>query len=179
MEPDPKPIRKLVVLEQDPPPESPFVAKVLHETVKKTGKIRPQSPRAKKRHRQMALVKQIEDLVQGLGPHQKEAIDGLVGQMEALRPVTFQGKITEWVPDEKIRHMAYIAILEWLHGKPRELQVQFRGDYDDLQKMLAERIAHSRAAQDSLHNTVLGKEIIKELPDAAKGDGHSLQSGQK
>jgi hypothetical protein len=44
--------------------------------------------------------------------------------------------------------------------------------------MLAERIAHSKAAQDSLHNTVLGQEILKELEDATKGDGHSLQSGQ-
>jgi len=52
------------------------------------------------------------------------------------------------------------------------------GGYADLQKMLSERIARSKAAQDSLPNTVLGKEIIKELPDATMGDGHSLQSGQ-
>jgi hypothetical protein len=131
--------------------------------VLQNAKNKPVTSRAKKRERTMALVKQVEDLVTGLGPHQKEAIQTLVGQLKAMRPITVQGVVADWVPDETIRQKAAIAILEWLHGKPREFQVQMRGDFEDLQTLL-EAMKHSPASQASLQKTVDCKEVTPALP---------------
>ena len=109
----------------------------------------------------MALVKQVEDLVAGLSPHHQEAIETLVGQLTAMKPVTKNGIITSWIPDEIIRQKAAIAILEWLHGKPRELQVQVRGDFEDLEALRARM-----ASLPSLQNTSEGQKAV--LWDAAR-----------
>lgn len=72
-----------------------------------------------------------------------------------MKPVTKGGIVSDWVPDEMIRQKAAIAILEWLHGKPRELQVQVCGDFEDLQA-LRERIA----SLPSLQNTLEGQKAV-------------------
>jgi hypothetical protein len=128
------------------------------EVLRERGEKRPPSTRAIRRARTMALVKEVEDLIAGLGPHQRKAIKTLVGQLKAMKPITHNGVIVDWIPDEVIRQKAAIAILEWLHGKPREFQMQMRGDSEDLQSLL-QAMRNSPASQASLQKTVEGREI--------------------
>ena len=143
-------------------------AEVLIEARKKG----PSSTRASKRARTMALVKEVTDLLAMLGPHKKAAVKVLADQLKALKPLKNpQGQITEWVPDEIIRQKAAIAILEWLEGKPRELQIQVTGKPEDFSDML-QRYQQSPAFQkivatdESLQKTILGKEITPALEDS-------------
>jgi hypothetical protein len=136
-------------------------------------------PGTRARAKRHSIIPDRAKLVEILGPHKIAAMEVWIAGLEATKEVyepSSHSYVT--VPDWKERRECANMIMAYLEGRPIERQVQARGDYADLQKMLAERIAHSKAAQDSLHNTVLGKEIIQELPDATKGDGHSLRSGQ-
>jgi hypothetical protein len=144
--------------------------------VLKDAKNKPTTTRAKRRARTMALVKQVEDLIAGLGPHQHQAIQVLVGQLRAMKPFAHNGVIVDWVPDEIIRQKAAIAILEWLHGKPREFQMQVRGEFEDLeslmQRMQQTPAGRAALARDSLQKTVhFGQEISPVLSDAAREKG--------
>ena len=117
----------------------------------------------------MALVKQVTSLMEQLGPHKSEAIQVLVDQLKAMKAIkNSQGFVTEWVPDEIIRQKAAIAILEWLEGKPRELQIQMQGNVDDFQAMVAK---YAQLEQESLQKTVQGQEIPPGLPDATREEG--------
>ncbi len=102
----------------------------------------------------MALVKQVTDLIADLGPHQKEAIQVLIDQLKATRGIYHNGVKVDEVPDQVIRQKAAIAILEWLHGKPREFQMQVTGGYDDLGDMLAKLRGSDEWARISGQKTV-------------------------
>ena len=123
----------------------------------------------------MALVKQVTSLIAELGPHQQEAIQVLIDQLSAVKGIYRNGVKIDEVPDEIIRQKAAIAILEWLHGKPRELQLQMSGDVEDFASML-ERFRDSRFLPESyLQKTVQGKEIPPASPDAGREEsGHAI-----
>ena len=109
--------------------------------VLENAKNRPSTTRASRRARTMALVKQVTSLLEQLGPHKHEAVQVLVDQLSATKGVYYNGLKIDEVPDEIIRQKAAIAILEWLEGKPRELQIQMTGSPDDFQAMVA-KYAH-------------------------------------
>ena len=107
------------------------------EVLKERGKKRLPSTRASRRAKTMALVKQVTSLLEQLGPHKNEAVQVLVDQMKAMKAIrNASGEVSNWVPDEIIRQKAAIAILEWLEGKPRELQIQVHGTPEDFDKVL-------------------------------------------
>jgi hypothetical protein len=120
----------------------------------------------------MALSKQVESLVVLLGPHKAAAVQVLIDQLKATRKIYDKGVCVDEVPDQIVRQKAAIAILEWLEGKPRELQLQVTGGFDDLGEMLT-KIRNSDEWQrlNSQQKTVQGKEIPPELTDAAREDG--------
>jgi hypothetical protein len=125
---------------QDETQKSTFKAEVLTQR----GKKRSPSTRAMRRAKTMALIKQVESLMAMLGPHKQEAVRALVDGLKATRKIYHQGVCVDEVPDELARHKNAVAILEWLEGKPRELQVSIHGDFEDLAS-LQQRVAQSPA----------------------------------
>ena len=115
----------------------------------------------------MALVKQVTSLLEQLGSHKHEAVQVLADQFSAMKSVYHNGMKVDEVPDGIIRQKAAIAILEWLHGKPRELQLQMRGDVEDFATML-ERFRDSEYLPKTLQKTILGKEIPPALPEPTR-----------
>jgi hypothetical protein len=91
----------------------------------------------------------------------------LVEQLKATRKVySREGIMIDEVPDQIIRQKASIAILEWLEGKPRELQMQVKADFKNFPE-LVDRLNSSEAYREalaSLQKTVQGKEITPTLP---------------
>jgi hypothetical protein len=71
-----------------------------------------------------------------------------------------------------VRQKASIAILEWLEGNPRELQIQMSGKPDDFADMLRRFRDYPEfqrgVTDESLKKVVLGQEIPPALPDAAR-----------
>ena len=136
-------------------------------------KNRPTTTRANRRAKTMALVKQVEEMLALMEPHKKEAVQVLVDQLKATRNVYHQGILVDTVPDQKIRQDAAKLLLEWLEGKPRELQVRVTGKPDDFADMLR-RFRGSdefqRVAPESLQKTVQGKEIKPSAPPATIED---------
>jgi hypothetical protein len=104
-------------------------------------------------------------------PHKAEAVQVLVDQLKATRNVYHQGVLVDTVPDEKIRQDAAKLLLEWMEGKPRELQMRVTGKIDDFSDMIA-RFRNSeefqRVAPESLQKIVQGKEIPPALLDATR-----------
>jgi hypothetical protein len=86
----------------------------------------------------------------------------LIDQLSATRKIYHQGICVDEVPDQVIRQKAAIAILEWLHGKPREFQMQVTGGFDDLGEMLA-KIKGSDEWQ-RLHSQ---QKTVQALPESA------------
>jgi hypothetical protein len=148
--------------------------KLSRADVLKNAKNRPSTTRATRRAKTMALIKQVEGLMAMLGPYKREAVQVLVDQLSAMKTVFHNGVAVGEVPDEIIRQKAAIAILEWLEGKPRELHIQMRGDFDDLaemQRRLQGSPEAKRCLPDSLQAVQGGREIPPALPDATSEEG--------
>jgi hypothetical protein len=132
--------------------------------VLKNAKNRPTATRAKRRAKTMALLKQVKRLVDLLGPHKEHAIEVLARQLEATRKVYDKGIVIDEVPDQIVQQKAAIAILEWLEGKPRELQIHVGGKFEDLTE-LQNRVIQSEAfKQITSQKAVEGKVIPPALP---------------
>jgi hypothetical protein len=121
------------------PEQKPSKAEIL-----KNAKNRPSATRATRRAKTMALIKQVKRLVDLLGPHKEHAIQVLVRQLEATRKIYQNGICIDEVPDQIVQQKAAIAILEWLEGKPRELQIHLGAQFEDLAE-LQQRVEQSQA----------------------------------
>jgi hypothetical protein len=131
----------------------------------------------------MALVKQVKGLMDMLGPHKADAVQVLVDQLEATKGVYYEGERVDTVPDEIVRQKAAVAILEWLEGKPRELQMVVSGNFTDFNTVI-EKVKSSPAMMaalgplKSLQNTAQGEESAgKDAP--AAGEETENPPGQK
>jgi hypothetical protein len=118
----------------------------------------------------MALIKQVESLMAMLGPHKQEAVRALVDGLKATRKIYHQGVCVDEVPDELARHKNAVAILEWLEGKPRELQIHVGGNFEDLASLQARvekspafaRIVEAQKAVQGKETTLMGAESRTE-----------------
>jgi hypothetical protein len=138
--------------------------------VLENAKNRPSTTRANRRAKTMALVKQVTEMLALMEPHKARAVQVLADQLEAMRNVYHNGICVDKVPDEKIRQGASKLLLEWLEGKPRELQVQVSGNVDDFATML-EKFRSSPEAKRLL------PELIGSVPPAIEVESGSLQTG--
>ena len=144
--------------------------------VLENAKSRPTTTRARRRAKTMALIKQVQHLVDLLGPHKDAAVQVLVDQLEATRNVYHNGTLVDTVPDQIIRQKAAIAILEWLEGKPRELQMQITGKVESFSDLL-ERLRQSPLAREKLGSSLFAlenKQSAPALPEAQQTKQHKL-----
>jgi hypothetical protein len=112
-----------------------------------------------RRAKTMALIKQVESLMAMLGPHKQEAVQALVDGLRATRKIYHQGVCVDEVPDELARHKNAVAILEWLEGKPRELQIHLGAKFEDLTE-LQDRVMQSEAFKQITSQKVVEGEVI-------------------
>ena len=79
------------------------------------------------------------------------------------------------VPDHKTRLAAITLELAYAEGRPVERQIQFSGQFDDLQTLIdavkQTPIGREMLAQGSLQNTMDSKEVHPTLPDASREVG--------
>ena len=106
------------------------------------------------------LVKDVAKLLDLMGPHKEAAVQVLVDQLNATKEVYDPGT-HGWrtVPDGDLAHKAAVKLLEWLEGKPRELQVSIHGDFEDLAS-LQSRVAHSPAFKQLEQSSQKTVEVI-------------------
>jgi hypothetical protein len=140
--------------EQESEPKTGFV----REQIRKN-KGKNTTPQSRARTKMARLVKDVAKLLDLMGPHKEAAVQVLVDQLEATKEIYDPGS-HGWreVPDGDLRHKAAVKLLEWLEGKPRELQVSIHGDFEDLAS-LQSRVAKSPAFKqltESSQKTVEG-----------------------
>jgi Cft2 family RNA processing exonuclease len=137
------PVKKGWKMNDQEPEKGPIKDFVKKKIQANKGKKTTEQSRA--RTKMARLVKDVAKLLDLMGPHKEAAVQVLVDQLNATKEVYDPGT-HGWrtVPDGDLAHKAAVKLLEWLEGKPRELQVSIHGDFEDLAS-LQSRVAQSPA----------------------------------